>query len=96
MCWCDPQKRTPWCDNCWTVRPDLAPEYERQQQIAKERGAAISEFEDRVLSSLECEMCGEKRSAFDDASDVSKRAYEEGWRFQNGQVLCQYCTDNKR
>lgn len=24
MCWCDPQKRTPWCDNCHTVRPDLA------------------------------------------------------------------------
>lgn len=25
MCWCDPQKRTPWCDNCHTVRPDLTP-----------------------------------------------------------------------
>jgi uncharacterized Zn finger protein len=21
MCWCDPQKRTPWCDNCKNTRP---------------------------------------------------------------------------
>lgn len=24
MCWCTPTKRTPWCDGCKTVRPDLA------------------------------------------------------------------------
>lgn len=31
MCCCDPQKRTPWCDNCHTVRPDLVPKKEGKQ-----------------------------------------------------------------
>lgn len=24
MCWCTPNKRTPWCEGCKKVRPDLA------------------------------------------------------------------------
>jgi len=57
----------------------------------------IAQFIDACYISIKCVMCGGGRSDFDlDDEDLAERIWQEGWRFQNGQVLCQHCTDGKR
>ena len=56
----------------------------------------LDEFDDRCVTTLECEMCGNKISDVMDAPHIAQMAFDRGWRFQNDAVLCQHCTDNKR
>ena len=66
----------------------------------------IDAFDDRCVTTLTCEMCGNKLSDWVDAPHLAHQAYDRGWRFQKTefldglsrepQVLCPHCTDNKR
>lgn len=57
----------------------------------------IAQFIFACYLTIECSMCGERRAddTLDD-DDLTERVWKEGWRIEDGRVLCQYCTDNKR
>ncbi len=64
-------------------------EYKRQLEV----------FEYRAVITLKCDMCDKTPSGdarYSTRLDVAEDAYWQGWRVQNGQMLCQYCTDGKR
>lgn len=66
----------------------------------------LDEFDNRCVTTLKCEMCGNRKSDGVGAPHIAVQAYRDGWRFQhfefNGRVsdeamaLCQHCTDGKR
>lgn len=73
------------------------------RSMSLERRAKIEEniqqvnlLSDACFTTLKCEMCGEKLQDWMDAEHIAEMAFTRGWRFQNDQALCQFCTDDKR
>lgn len=69
---------------------------ERMAKI-KDNISQVEHLSEACYVTLRCEMCGEKlRDQVLGFDHVAELAWKKGWRFQNDQVLCQYCKDNQR
>ncbi len=86
-----------------TIEPEVIADIRATMAEEEEH---INAFNDACVTTLKCEMCGNRKSDWVDAPHIAVQAYRDGWRFQhfksNGRVsdekmvLCQFCTDNKR
>ena len=52
----------------------------------------------RSETAIKCDKCGHTVSCrHSTPQGVAEQAYfNHGWRVQNGQMLCRYCTEDKR
>lgn len=59
MCWCDPQKKTPWCDGCFAVRPDMTPQLPAgdPKQEPVDALAAVKAFLDALRPWTDLKIC---------------------------------------
>ena len=59
----------------------------------------LQKFTDACEIWIHCNMCGTgEKVQFKTSTPIllCTQLIKKGWRYQNDQILCQYCTDDKR